>query len=150
MYEYSMQKYRKTFNITCTLLDNRLVDSSDVVGATTSSFSTQYLTSMDWAKTTARRDKKHLKSVLLCLILEIWLMFIIWTCVTYITFASQKGEVVSHPRHLHWFYNNSFKLTGGTTFYVRIISPMLPCMWWRHNGMQQAPIDFLQEQFMTS
>ena len=44
-----------------------MVDHSDVVGASsigaasaTSSFSTEHLTSMDWAKTTARRDEKHL------------------------------------------------------------------------------------------
>ena len=42
-------------------------DHSDVVGAspvgaapTTASFSTQHLASMDWAKTTARQDEKHL------------------------------------------------------------------------------------------
>ena len=49
-----------------TLVGNKIVDHSDVVGAspvgtapTTSSFST-YLASLDWAKTTARRDEKHL------------------------------------------------------------------------------------------
>ena len=47
--------YRKTSNIRCTLPDNKIVDHSDVVGAspvgaapTTSSFSTKYLASMDW------------------------------------------------------------------------------------------------------
>ena len=48
-------------------LGNEIVDHSDVVGAspvgagpTTSSFSTSYLGSMDWAKTIARRDETHL------------------------------------------------------------------------------------------
>ena len=59
--------YRKTSNISRTLVGNEIVDNSDVVGAspvgaapTTSSSSTQHLASMDWAKTTARGDKKHL------------------------------------------------------------------------------------------
>ena len=59
--------YRKTSNISRTLVGNKIVDNSDVVGASpvgaapaTSSFSTWHLASMDWAKTTARGDKKHL------------------------------------------------------------------------------------------
>ena len=54
--------YRKTSNMSRTLVGNKIVDNSDVVGAspvgaapTTSSFSTYHLASMDWAKTTARR-----------------------------------------------------------------------------------------------
>ena len=56
-------KYRQVSNIKGTLVGNKIVDHSDIVGAspvgaapTTSSFST----SLDWAKTTARRDEKHL------------------------------------------------------------------------------------------
>ena len=56
-------EYRKTSNISHTLVGNKIVDNSDVVGAspvgaapTTSSFSTYHLASMDWAKATARRD----------------------------------------------------------------------------------------------
>ena len=48
-----------------TLVCNKIVDHSDVVGAspvgaapTTSSLATWHLTSMDWAKTIARRDEK--------------------------------------------------------------------------------------------
>ena len=62
----------KTSDISRTLVGNKIVDISDVVGAspvgaapTTSLFSTQHLASMDWAKTTARWDKKHLS-------LEVW------------------------------------------------------------------------------
>ena len=42
-------EYRQTFNMSRTLIDNKIVDDSDVVGAapTTSSFSTLYLVSMD-------------------------------------------------------------------------------------------------------
>ena len=57
---------RQVSNIKRTLVDNKIVDHSDVVGAppvgaapTTSSFSTEHLASLDWAQTTARRDDKH-------------------------------------------------------------------------------------------
>ena len=59
--------YRKTSNISCTLVGNKIDDHSDVVGAlpvgaapTTSSFSTEHPASMDRAKTIARLVKKHL------------------------------------------------------------------------------------------
>ena len=55
------------------LISNKIVDHSDEVGAspvgaapTTSSFPTQHLTSMDWAKTTAKRDEKHLSFGIWC------------------------------------------------------------------------------------
>ena len=58
--------YRKVSNIRRTFVCNKIVDHSDVVGAssvgaapTTSSFATQHLASLDWAKTTARRDEKR-------------------------------------------------------------------------------------------
>ena len=60
-------RYHQTSDISCTSVDNKIVDHSDVVGAlpvsaapTTPSFSTQHRASMDWAKTSARRDEKHL------------------------------------------------------------------------------------------
>ena len=50
-----------------TLVDNKLVDNSDVGGASragaapsTSSFSTWHLASMDWPKTSANQGAKHL------------------------------------------------------------------------------------------
>ena len=56
--------YRQTSNIKRTFVSNKIVDHSDVVGASpigaASSFSTQHLASMDWGKTTARRDGKRL------------------------------------------------------------------------------------------
>ena len=65
--------YCKSSNISRTLVGNTIVDNSDVVGAspvgavpTTSSFSTQPLASMDWAKTTARGYKKHLSFGIWC------------------------------------------------------------------------------------
>ena len=58
---------RQVPNISGTLVSNKIVDHSDVVGAspvdaapTTSSFSTKHLASLDWAKTTARREEKSL------------------------------------------------------------------------------------------
>ena len=69
----SLWYYRKTSNISRTLVGNKIVDNSDVVGAspvgaapTTSSFSTQHLASMDWAKTTARGYKIHLSFGIWC------------------------------------------------------------------------------------
>ena len=60
-------------NIRHTLVGHKIVDHSDVVGAspvgaapTTSSFSTEHLASMDWAKTTARQDEKHLSFGIWC------------------------------------------------------------------------------------
>ena len=65
--------YRKTSNISRTFVGNKIVDNSDVVGAspvgaapTTSSFSTWHLASMDWVKTTARGDKKQLSFWIWC------------------------------------------------------------------------------------
>ena len=62
-----IQTYCQTSNIKSTTVCNKIVDDSDVVGAspvgaapTTSSFLTQYLASRNWAKTTARWDEKHL------------------------------------------------------------------------------------------
>ena len=59
--------YRQTSTIVRTLVGYKVVDHSEVVGAspvgaapTISSFSTLHLDSMDWANTTARRDEKHL------------------------------------------------------------------------------------------
>ena len=62
-----IMNYRQVSNIRCTLLGNKIVDHSDVVGAspvgaapTTSSFWTEHLASLDSATVTARRDEKHL------------------------------------------------------------------------------------------
>ena len=57
----------ETCNISCTLVGIINVDHSDVVEAlpvgaapTTCSFLTKHTASVDWAKTTARWDEKHL------------------------------------------------------------------------------------------
>ena len=56
--------YRQTSNRGHTFVDNKIVDRSDVVGASpvgaapiTSLFATKHQASMEWAKTTARRDE---------------------------------------------------------------------------------------------
>ena len=61
-----VERYRQTCNITCSLVDSKLVDHSEIIGAspvgaapTTSSFSTKHLASMNWAKATARREEDH-------------------------------------------------------------------------------------------
>ena len=63
----SFDVYRITSNIKRALVGNKIVDHSDVVGAspvgaapTASSFSTEHLAPMVWAEKTARRDKKRL------------------------------------------------------------------------------------------
>ena len=65
--------YCQTSNISPTLAGNKIVNHSDVVGAspvgaapTASSFFTKHLASMHWAKTAARRDENHLSSVIWC------------------------------------------------------------------------------------
>ena len=67
--------YCQISNIRRTSVGNSIVDNSDVVGAspvgaapTTSSFSTKHLVSIDCAKTTARRDKKHLNFAIWCVL----------------------------------------------------------------------------------
>ena len=69
----STQNYCQLFNIRRTSVGNKIVDHSDVVGAlpvstapTTSSFSTWHLDMLDWAKTTVRRDEKHLSLGIWC------------------------------------------------------------------------------------
>ena len=65
--------YRQTSDVRRTLVGNKFVDHSDVVGAspvgaapTTSSLSTEYLASMNWAKTNARQNKNHLSFDIWC------------------------------------------------------------------------------------
>ena len=65
--------YCQISNIRHTLVGNKIGHYSDVVGAspvytapTTSPFSTKHLMLTDWAKTTARRDEKHLSVVIWC------------------------------------------------------------------------------------
>ena len=68
-----LNEFRQTSHIRCTLIGNTIVDHSGVVGAplviaviTTSSFSTEHLTSIDWTMTTARRDEKHVSVGIRC------------------------------------------------------------------------------------
>ena len=65
--------YHKTSNIRRTLVGNKIVDHSDVVGAspvgaapTTSSFSTQHMASRDSAKTAARHYENLLSVEIWC------------------------------------------------------------------------------------
>ena len=60
-------RYRQTCKMSRTLVGYKIVDHSDVVGAspigaaqTTSSFSTWQLSSKDWTKAAAGREEKHL------------------------------------------------------------------------------------------
>ena len=67
------QTYHQTYNISFTLVCNKIVDHSHVVGTspvgvapTTSSFLNWHLASVDWAKTTTRWDKKHFRFGIWC------------------------------------------------------------------------------------
>ena len=71
--------YHKTSNISHTLVGNKIIDHSDVVGAspvgaapTTSSFSTWHLASRDSVKKAARQFENLLSVDLVQLILETW------------------------------------------------------------------------------
>ena len=72
--------YSKISNIRHTLVGNKIVDHSGVVGAlpvraapTASLFLTQHLASMNWAKTTTRQKQETFKFWdLVHLVLEIW------------------------------------------------------------------------------
>ena len=92
--------YCQISNIRYTLVGNTFVDHSDIVGAspvgtaqTASSFSIEHVASMDWTKTTARRDKKHLS-------LGIW-------CILYWRFDS------TYIAHLSWQLSWSFVISCG-------------------------------------
>ena len=68
-------KYRQVSNIKRTLVGNKIVDHSDVVGAspvgaapTTSSLSTQYLASRDSAKADARQYENLLSVWIWCVL----------------------------------------------------------------------------------
>ena len=102
-------------NISCTLVGNKLVDHSDVVGAspvsaapTTSACSILHLASMDWAETTARQDEKQLSS-------GIW-------CTVYYRFYGTYSSSLLHtdqnkqiPRHwiaMRWSHNISLAIVN--------------------------------------
>ena len=77
--------YGQISNIRRTLLGNKIVDHSDVVGAspvgaapTTSSFSTKHQASIDWAETTARRGENHLCFAIWCVLYERFTVFTWW------------------------------------------------------------------------
>ena len=74
-YGLQSSEYCKTCNIRPTLVGNKIVDHSDVVGAspvgaapTTSSFSTKHLASRDSEKTAARQYKNLLSVEIWCVL----------------------------------------------------------------------------------
>ena len=67
--------YRQISNRRRTLVENDIIDHSDVVGAspvgaapTPPSLWARHLCSMDWAKTTVRRDEKHFSFEIWCVL----------------------------------------------------------------------------------
>ena len=85
-YMVNLEIYRKTSNMRRTLVCNKIVDLSDVVGAapapTKSSFSTWHLASRDSAKKAARQYENLFKFwYLVRLILETWRYAVIYSFV---------------------------------------------------------------------
>ena len=73
MTEMALGDYREICDIKCILVGDKIVDQSDVVGAspvdaapTTASFSTEHQASIDWAKTISRWDDKHFSFGIWC------------------------------------------------------------------------------------
>ena len=73
--EMALGDYREICDIKCILVGDKIVDHSDVVGAspvdavsTTASISTERQASMDWAKTTSRWDNKHFSFGIWCIL----------------------------------------------------------------------------------
>ena len=103
--------HRKTSSVSCTLVENRLVDHSDVVGAspvgaapTTPSFWTERLASTDWARAIARWGENHLS-------------FKIW-CVLYCRYygyISYSMILIASTVHCQWDFMPSAD-TGMTIF----------------------------------
>ena len=112
-YQTHFSEYRQTSNISCTLVGNKVVDHSDVVGAspvgaapTTPSFSTKHLASLDWAKTTARWDEKHLS-------FGIWRNFITGLTVIYQLFLMKLPTGEYHKGPSLWVqgpFQNTYEL----------------------------------------
>ena len=92
---YVVLYYRIKFNIRRTLVGNKVVDHSDVVGAspvgaapTTFSFSTWHLASRDSAKTATRQYEK------------LWSV-VVW-CVLYYRLDGMLPVIYREPPHLYW------------------------------------------------
>ena len=117
--------YHQTFNIRGTIVGNKLVDHSDVVGAspvgaapTTSSFSTYRLASVDLAKTAVRREENYLS-------------FVIWCDLYYIFYGTVSIWLFGNfSRHfcqtstLHNEYNISYKIC------TKCPSVFFSCLLW--------------------
>ena len=93
--------YRQTSNICRTLVGNKLVDHSGVVGASsvgaapiTSPFSTQHLGSVDWTKTTATRDEQLIRCGIWCFFLHYMSFMIIYHICTIRSNTSKYSHLI--------------------------------------------------------
>ena len=131
--------YCQTSNTNHTLVGNKLVDHSDVVGTSTlgaapptSSFSTWHLASMDWAKTTARRDEKHLSDVIWC---DLYWRFYGTSVKSWWTKADlPPSELLTAFGH-GWFHTRNFSITFWIFQEFLIIKP-----WVKHDPMKKKII----------
>ena len=76
---WQKNNYRQVSNIKRTLVGDKIVDHSDIVGAspvgvapTISSFCTEHLASIDWVKANVRWDENHLSFVIWCHLYQIF------------------------------------------------------------------------------
>ena len=122
------EDYPQTSDISHTLIDNKIVDHSDVVGvspvsaaSTTSSFWTSHLALMDWAKTTARPDEQmrnisvlefdasHIRGLMVYVLL--WPM----SCVRVMCILHQTIKTIHHMMNLWWLVMVISSYVAGNT-----------------------------------
>ena len=152
-------KYRKTSNISRTLIGNKIIDHSDVVGATpvgaaptTSSSWHKHMASMDRTKTITRRDEGYLS-------VGIWLSYIRGlTVVTLVCdYAGPESlfnetEKVSHLRYMiHMLWLNIVmsarvsQITSNSTVQQLVEANLNdnirgPCYWPFEGGIHRFPL----------
>ena len=119
--------YYQVSDIRRTLLSNKIVEHSDVVGASpvgaapTTSWLSTYLASLDWAKTTARRDEKYLN-------LGIW-------CGLYYKFYSNS----IWPGNAIWWHRSGSTLAQVLAClpifaFIVWVDLVTPASLWHHKG----------------
>ena len=119
------RQYCKTSNISHTLIGNKIVEHSDIIGAspvgaapTTSSFSTWHLASMDCTKTTARWEEKHLRFGIWCTLYQRFYSNIIipvpekWVCMVTLKLTGTKPQQNNNKTQQNVLY------IPGPTWYI--------------------------------
>ena len=149
-------QYRQTFNISRTLVGNKLVDYSDVVGASPVGAAQlrlhSHLASMDWTKRTARRDEKHFS-------FGIWypyirgltvtindltnMMFTTWRQCIFRTVAFYwRPQRVTCHRTLEWKCNSYHWLHWKLSFWQLPVQPVMKMSSkWQHLHFRESQME---------